>query len=192
MNQFTFYLESLSCFNVQYSTMIWVKQVYWKYTLKEFQSDGFDDVRNTWRVVLSQCIVTLNALTVTNENHKRCILPILPVNVPRSYRENRPKDINIRDSERGFFFWSTQASDIIHFSCNINIYTCTCIPSTYIIELMLWSVELIYPLYWTLFSGAYEVQYRWSRLFIDYNCVINSTTWFLLKNKTCEKIFFSK
>lgn len=110
-------------------------------------------------VVLSQCIVTLNALTVTNENHKRCIFPILPVNV----RENRPKDINIRDSERGFFFWSTQASDVIHFSCNINIFM-------YIIELMLWSVELIYPLYWTLFSGAYEVQYRWSRLFIDYNC----------------------
>ena len=105
LNHFTFYLESLSCFNVQYSTIIWVKQVYLKYTLNlQFQSDGFDDVRNTWRVVLYQCIVTLNALTVTNENHKRCIFPILPVNVPRSYRENRPKDIKIRDSERVFSF----------------------------------------------------------------------------------------
>ena len=26
---------------------------------------------------------TSNVLTVTNENHKRCIFPILPVNVPR-------------------------------------------------------------------------------------------------------------
>ena len=33
----------------------------------------------------AKCIVTSNVLTVMNKNHERCIFPILPVYVPRSY-----------------------------------------------------------------------------------------------------------
>ena len=36
----------------------------------------FDDVHN--KLVSAHCTVTLNALTVTDENHKRCIFPNLP------------------------------------------------------------------------------------------------------------------
>ena len=48
-----------------------------------FEKDDFDDVRN--KLVSAHCTVTSNVLTVTDENHKRCIFPILPVNVPGSY-----------------------------------------------------------------------------------------------------------
>ena len=48
-----------------------------------FQSNVFDDVRN--KLVSAHCPVTVNVLTMTDENHKRCIFRILPVNVPRSY-----------------------------------------------------------------------------------------------------------
>ena len=34
------------------------------------------------------CSVTSHVLTVTDENRERCIFPILPVNVSRSYRDN--------------------------------------------------------------------------------------------------------
>ena len=55
----------------------------WNSTLKrEFQSNVFDDVRN--KLVSAHCPVTSNVLTVTDENHKRCVFPILPVNVPWS------------------------------------------------------------------------------------------------------------
>ena len=43
----------------------------------------FDDVRN--KFVSACCIVTSNVLTVTDENNKRSISPILPVNFPLSY-----------------------------------------------------------------------------------------------------------
>ena len=43
----------------------------------------FDNICN--KLILAHSTVTLNVLTVTNENHKRCILPILPVSVLRSY-----------------------------------------------------------------------------------------------------------
>ena len=43
-----------------------------------FPSNVFDDDRN------KHCTVTSSVLTVTDENHKRCIFPILLVNVPRS------------------------------------------------------------------------------------------------------------
>ena len=33
----------------------------------------------------AQFIMTSNVLTVTDENHERCIFPILPVNVAQSY-----------------------------------------------------------------------------------------------------------
>ena len=33
------------------------------------------------KFVFAQFIVTSNVLTVTDENHERCIFPILPVNV---------------------------------------------------------------------------------------------------------------
>ena len=36
-------------------------------------------------LVSAHCTVLSNVLTVTDENHKRCIFPILPVNVLRSY-----------------------------------------------------------------------------------------------------------
>ena len=50
----------------------------WKSTWKlEFQSNVFDDVRN--RFVSAHCIVTSIVLTVTDENHKLCLFPILPV-----------------------------------------------------------------------------------------------------------------
>ena len=55
-----------------------------KLTLKlEFQSYVFDDVRN--KLVSNHCTVASNVLTVTDENHKQCIFPILQVNVPLSY-----------------------------------------------------------------------------------------------------------
>ena len=37
------------------------------------------------KFVFAQFIVTSNVLTVTDENHERCIFPILPVNVLQSY-----------------------------------------------------------------------------------------------------------
>ena len=49
---------------------------------KEFQSNVFEDVRN--KLISAHCTVTSNVLTVTDENHKRCIFPILPVNVLQS------------------------------------------------------------------------------------------------------------
>ena len=48
-----------------------------------FQSYVFDDVRN--KLVSIHCNVRSNVLTVTDENRKRCIFTILPVNVLRSY-----------------------------------------------------------------------------------------------------------
>ena len=61
-----------------------VKEVDWKSTLKsEFQSYVFDDVRKTVSLRPLHCDV--DVLTVTDENHKRYIFPILPFNVPRSY-----------------------------------------------------------------------------------------------------------
>ena len=55
-----------------------------KLTLKlEFQSYVFDDVRN--KLVSNHCTVASNVLTVTDENHKQYIFPILQVNVPLSY-----------------------------------------------------------------------------------------------------------
>ena len=34
---------------------------------------------------VNKSTVTSNVLTVTDENHKKCIFQILPVDVPRSY-----------------------------------------------------------------------------------------------------------
>ena len=48
-----------------------------------FQSYVFDNVRN--KLVSANCTATSNVLTVTDENYKRCIFPILSVHVPRSY-----------------------------------------------------------------------------------------------------------
>ena len=47
--------------------------------------------------------VTLNVLTVTDENHKRCIFPILPDYVPRSYNITVGKGLgaNAQPSLRG-------------------------------------------------------------------------------------------
>ena len=42
----------------------------------------FDDVRN--KFISANCIVTWNVLTGTDENHKQCIFPISPINVPQS------------------------------------------------------------------------------------------------------------
>ena len=53
---------------------------------REYQFKVFDDVRN--KLISSHCTVTLNVLTVTDENHKRCIFQILLVNVPSSYNDN--------------------------------------------------------------------------------------------------------
>ena len=39
------------------------------------------------RFVFVLCIVTSHVLTVSDENRERCIFPILPVNVSRSYRD---------------------------------------------------------------------------------------------------------
>ena len=50
---------------------------------REFQSSVFDEVRN--KLVSAHCTVMSNVLTVTDKNHKQCIFPILPVDVPRSY-----------------------------------------------------------------------------------------------------------
>ena len=76
------YWESLSC-NF-FSLFIAKAQVDWNSTLKrEFQSCIFDDLCN--KLVSAHCTVTSHVLTVTDENHKRCIFPILPVNVPLSY-----------------------------------------------------------------------------------------------------------
>ena len=68
----------------------------WKSTWKlEFQSNVFEDIRN--KFVSAHCIVTSNVLTVTNENHKWCIFPILPVNVPRSYFNTSSNDFVLHD-----------------------------------------------------------------------------------------------
>lgn len=37
------------------------------------------------KFVFAQCIMTSNVLTFTDENHKRSVFAILPVNVPQSY-----------------------------------------------------------------------------------------------------------
>ena len=59
-----------------------MKQVDLKSTLKlEFQSFVFDYVRN--ELVPAHSTVTLNVLIETDENLKRCLFPILPVNFPR-------------------------------------------------------------------------------------------------------------
>ena len=51
----------------------------------EFQSNVFDDIRN--KLISAHCTVMLNVLTVTDDNHKQCIFPILSVNVLQSYEE---------------------------------------------------------------------------------------------------------
>ena len=48
----------------------------------KFQSNVFDDVRN--KLISAHCTVTSNVLIETDENNKRCIFPILPVNVTQS------------------------------------------------------------------------------------------------------------
>ena len=54
-----------------------------KSTLKsEFQSHVLDNVRN--KLLSTHFTVMSNVLTVTDENHKQCIFPILPVNVLKS------------------------------------------------------------------------------------------------------------
>ena len=45
-----------------------------KWIDSQLQSNVFDDVRN--KLVSAHCTVTSNVLTVTKENHKRCIFPI--------------------------------------------------------------------------------------------------------------------
>lgn len=37
------------------------------------------------KFVFAQCIMTSNVLTFTDENHKKSVFAILPVNVPQSY-----------------------------------------------------------------------------------------------------------
>ena len=71
------YWERLSC-KIQWS----IHCVNTSGLKREFQSNVFDDVRN--KVVSVHFTVTSNVMTVTDENHKRCIFPFLPVNVPRS------------------------------------------------------------------------------------------------------------
>ena len=48
----------------------------------EFQSYVLDDVFN--KLVSAHCTAMSNILTVTDENHKHGIFPILPFNVPQS------------------------------------------------------------------------------------------------------------
>ena len=58
---------------------------YGKSTLKlEFQYNVFENVPD--KVISAHCIVTLNILTVMDENHKQCtcIFSILPINVPQA------------------------------------------------------------------------------------------------------------
>ena len=58
-----------------FSLFVVFKKVDWNSTMKmEFQSNIFDDVLN--KLVSAHCTVTSTVLTVTDENHKRCIFPI--------------------------------------------------------------------------------------------------------------------
>ena len=52
---------------------------------------------------LAQYIVTSNVLNVMDENCKQCRIPILPVNVPQSYKLKRMKNNYILQS----VYWST-------------------------------------------------------------------------------------
>ena len=70
------YWESLSGKNLLYSLREHkgIETQLWKGNFNPI--NVFDDVRN--KLVSAHCTVTLNVLTVTDENHKRCIFPILP------------------------------------------------------------------------------------------------------------------
>ena len=100
----------------------------WKSTWKlELQSNVFDDVRN--KFVYAHWIVTSNVLTVTDENHKRCLFPILPVNVPQSYTGSTrkvPGEISDRVAKQ--FFHRYKRSDprcnTDETYCETNIVSC--------------------------------------------------------------------
>ena len=64
------YWESLSC-KIHYVKHKWVETKIW--------NNVFYDVRN--KLVSTHFTVTSNVLTVTDQNRKWCIFPILPVNV---------------------------------------------------------------------------------------------------------------
>ena len=88
-----------------------VKEVDWKSTLKlEFQSYVFDDLRN--KLVSAHCTVTSNVLNVTDENHKRCIFPILPVNVQQSYHLRSHQTIILHTIDKSISFY-TQPENLI-------------------------------------------------------------------------------
>ena len=57
-----------------------VKKVDWKST----SILCFDDDHN--KLVSTPCTATSNVSNVTDQNHKQCLFPILPVNVPWSYK----------------------------------------------------------------------------------------------------------
>ena len=80
MHQLDYYIERLSRINIFWSLH---ETGGLKIILKlEFQSYVFEDVRN--KLVSAHCAVKSNVLTVTDENHRRCIFPILTANFSQS------------------------------------------------------------------------------------------------------------
>ena len=72
-HQFKVHLHRLSCMNILYSLR---------------KRGGLEinfEIGRPQQVSLRLLYCDVDVLTVTDENHKRCILPILPLNVPRSY-----------------------------------------------------------------------------------------------------------
>ena len=65
-----------------FDNKIYIKDVKVNGLKINLKTNVFDDVRN--KFVSAHCILTLDVLTVTEENHKRCIFLISPVNEPRS------------------------------------------------------------------------------------------------------------
>ena len=69
---------------------------------------------------IPQCIVTLNVLTMTVENHKWCVFPNLPVNFPRSYVLNLScQSTNFLDNP--FFNLLAYLHVHVAFTVNVNI-----------------------------------------------------------------------
>ena len=68
----------------------------------EFQSYVFDDVHN--KLVSANCLVTSNVLTVTDENHKICIFPILSVNVWQPLTKTLTEDSKPNRSSHSKFY----------------------------------------------------------------------------------------
>ena len=82
-NKFNIWMRHYWIYNVLHRSVSYWKSLFGKIFLYSLHwNSTLNPMFSTTSA--TSCTVTLNVLTVTDKNSKRCIFPILPVNAPRS------------------------------------------------------------------------------------------------------------